>query len=67
MDDLDDLIERLCALAGMLMEDASALAIAGDPVIARADRLAIVRSAAVDAAAIVDTASILARRAATGR
>lgn len=63
MDDSRDLIDRLCTLAGMIMEDASADAVVLD---ARAEelqsRIEGIRSSATDAASLTEAAIVVARR-----
>ena len=63
MDDSKDLIDRLCTLAGTIMEDAAAEAIS---IGANRDRLELkigrIRSSAMDAATVADAAMVVLRR-----
>lgn len=63
MDDRQDLIERLCTIAGMIFEDVSATAIASATDGERAsEKIAHIKQAAADAEALANAASVLRRR-----
>ena len=64
MDDAQDLIDRLCTHAGMIMEDLSATAILAQAKSDRRAKIRLIRSAGEDIAALADAAEVLARRAA---
>ena len=65
MDETKDLIDRLCTLAGMIMEDASAEALAIE---SGRDKLATkigrIRNSAADVAALSNAAMVVLRRSA---
>lgn len=62
MDDTRDLIDRLCAWAGMIMEDVSGVAILTDGESDAAPRIEQIRAAAADIAILAEAASVLLRR-----
>lgn len=62
MDDADDLIDHLCTLAGMIMEDVSAIALTIDQATERRKKIGIVRAASQDIAALAEAASVISRR-----
>lgn len=62
MNDYDELASRLLTLAGVIMEDASAVAIIGEGGIPLAERAAAVSGAAADAELLAHAAAIALRR-----
>lgn len=62
MDDTRDLIDRLCALAGMIMEDVSAVAILTGGATDAAAKIEQIRAAAADIAILAEAASVLLGR-----
>ena len=61
MDHTDDLVEHLLAVAGAVMEDASAAALCRRNGIVR-ERLSMVRAAAEDALKVVAAVEVIQRR-----
>ena len=60
MDDRDDLIDRLCAIAGMIFEDVSAEAVStSDGIEARARKIELIKRAAADANSLADAALVV--------
>lgn len=62
MDHTEDMIEHLLAIAGVLMEDASAAALCRDSGTVR-ERLQLVRDAAEDSSRLIAAAEVVQRRA----
>lgn len=66
MDDSRDLIDRLCAWAGMIMEDVSAIAILTRSQGDAALRIEQIRVAAADIGTLAEAASVILRRGEVG-
>jgi hypothetical protein len=62
MEDADELIGRLCTIAGMVMEDTIDVALIGGATRSRSERLAVISQAGEDVSAIATVAAIVARR-----
>ncbi len=62
MDDARELIDRLCSIAGTIMEDVSATAVVIDEATARGDKIRIILTASQDIAALAEAASVISRR-----
>ncbi len=62
MDDARDLIDRLCTIAGMIMEDVSAMAVVIDEAILRGEKIRIIRTASQDIDVLAEAASVISRR-----
>lgn len=62
MDQTDDLVEHLLAVAGAVMEDASAAALCRRTGIVR-ERLQMVRAATEDASKLIAAVEVIQRRA----
>ena len=62
MDDIRDLIDRLCTWAGMIMEDVSPVAISTGGESDAALRIEQIRAAAADIGALAEAASVILRR-----
>jgi hypothetical protein len=62
MENADDLIGRLCTIAGMVMEDTIDAALIGAATGSRSERLAVISQAGEDVSAIATVAAIVARR-----
>lgn len=63
MDDAKDLIDRLCTLAGMIMEDASAEAVAIETDRNKlTSKIRTIRNSAADVATLADAAMVVLRR-----
>lgn len=64
MDDAQDLIDRLCTHAGMIMEDVIPTAISAGARFDRSKKIQLIRTASQDMAALANAAEVVARRAA---
>lgn len=67
MDDAKELVDRLCTLAGMILEDASAQAISIGERDQLRSKLRTIRSAAADAVILADAAVVVLERSRAGR
>lgn len=67
MSEVDDLVQRLCVQAGMIMEDASASAVSTLPSDSklRRRRIQLLKAAGADIALLLGAAEVLERRSAT--
>jgi hypothetical protein len=63
MDDTDKLIDLLCTLAGMIMEDVSPLAVTVGAKVDRNEKIKVIQAAAQDIAALAAAATVVARHA----
>ena len=60
MDERDDLVDRLCALAGMIFEDISAEAVStSQGTEARARKIELIQRAAADATSLAEAALVV--------
>ncbi len=62
MDETEDAVERLCVLIGMIMEDASVVALLPAVDSQPDERLAVLEQASRDIVALAQAGSVIARR-----
>lgn len=67
MDGSNALVDQLCAVAGMIMEDVSVVAVSVVKANERAAKIAAVQAAGADIAVLGQAASVILRYSAVGR